>query len=137
MAATTLAVGLRGIAAVTVSDRDTATAYASGSVPVLATPRLVALMEQAAVDATRGALAPGETTVGTRIDIAHLAATPTGRTVRAEATLEAIDGRCLRFSVAAWDGDVTIGEGTHLRAVIDEARFLEKLRRARDQEPRS
>jgi fluoroacetyl-CoA thioesterase len=131
MPPTSLAPGLRGIAALTVSDRDTATAYGSGSVPVLATPRLVALMEQAAVDATRGKLAPGETTVGTRIDVAHLSPTPIAATVRAEATLEAIDGRSLRFSVVAWEGKTKIAEGTHLRAVIDEARFLQRLRTSR------
>jgi predicted thioesterase len=129
MPAANLVVGLRGTATLTVSDEDTATAYGSGSVSVLATPRLVALMEQAAVNAVRETLLRGETTVGTRIDIAHLSPTPVGRTARAEATLEAIEGRSLKFSVAAWDGDEKIGDGNHQRMVIDEARFLQRLQR--------
>ena len=129
MAASKPAPGLRGAATLTVSADDTAVAQKSGSVPVLATPRLVALMEEAAVNAVRAALAPGETTVGTRIDVAHLAATPVGRTARAEATLEAVDGRSLRFSVIAWDGEEKIGEATHQRVVVDESRFIQRLQR--------
>ncbi len=135
MAAAKPTIGLRGTAALTVSEGDTASAQKSGSLPVLATPRLVAVMEQAAVDATTDVLGPGETSVGTRIEISHLAATPVGHSVRAEAILQAIDGRLLTFSVIAWDGDEKIGEGTHLRVVVDERRFLERLRKKRDPRP--
>jgi fluoroacetyl-CoA thioesterase len=131
MGAPAFTVGLRGTASLTVSAQDTARAQKSGAVPVLATPRLVALMEQAAMDATGAALAPGETTVGTRIDVTHFAPTPVGRTVSAEARLDAIDGRSLTFSVVAWDGNEKIGEGTHQRVVVDEAQFLERVRGSR------
>jgi predicted thioesterase len=129
MSAGTLSVGLRATVTVTVSAADTAQALGSGSVPVFSTPRLVAIVEQAAVDALTGRLAPGETSVGTRIEISHLAATPVGQTVRAQAEITAVDGRRLRFAVVAWDAHEKIGEGTHDRVIVDEQRFLERLRR--------
>ncbi|MFB3817751.1 MAG: thioesterase family protein [Candidatus Methylomirabilales bacterium] len=119
--------GLRGSAAVTVGPQHTAGSLGSGDVPVFGTPALVALMEQAAVAALAAHLAPGDSTVGTRLDIAHLAATPVGQVVRAEAELTAVDGRKLTFAVAAFDGRQKIGEGRHERVLINRDRFLAKL----------
>lgn len=124
-----LALGLRGHAAVDVVPANTAAALRSGDVPVFGTPALVALMEQAAVAALAGHLEPGETTVGTRIDVAHLAATPVGERVRAEAVLIGLEGRSLRFAVVAFDGRQKVGEGVHQRAVVGRERFLAKLPR--------
>jgi fluoroacetyl-CoA thioesterase len=124
-----LAIGVVGTAALVVAPEHTATAFGSGSVPVFSTPRLVALLERAAVAAVSGRLAPGETSVGTAIAIVHLAATPVGGTVRAEARLDGIDGRRLRFAVVAFDEHEKIGEGTHERVVVDEERFLERVAR--------
>jgi predicted thioesterase len=129
MAPGSLPVGSRGTASLVVAAEHTAQALGSGSVPVFSTPRLVALVEQAAVDAVKGWLAPGETSVGTRMEIAHLAATPIGEHVRAEATLAAVDGRRMTFEVAAYDAHEKIGEGRHERVVVDEQRFLERVRR--------
>jgi predicted thioesterase len=129
MAPGSLPVGSRGTASLVVAAEHTAQALGSGSVPVFSTPRLVALVEQAAIDAVKGWLAPGETSVGTRMEIAHLAATPIGEHVRAEATLAAVDGRRMTFEVAAYDAHEKIGEGRHERVVVDEQRFLERVRR--------
>jgi fluoroacetyl-CoA thioesterase len=123
-----LEVGLVGTASLAVLQGHTAQAFGSGSVPVFSTPRLVALLEEAAVHATAGRLDPGETTVGTRVDVVHLAATPVGDRVHAEARLETIDGRRLAFTVAAFDSSGKIGEGRHERIIVNEQRFLERVR---------
>lgn len=122
----TLEPGLRGDARLDVTEDDTAVRFGSGDVPVLATPRLVALLEAAAVAALQGRLAPGETTVGTRVDVRHLAATPVGGSVRAEAVLTAVDGPALTFDVRAWDERAEIAHGTHTRAVVNRERFLRR-----------
>lgn len=119
--------GIRGSATITAGPQHTAESLRSGDVPVFGTPALVALMEQAAVTALAGHLAPGETTVGTRLDIAHLAATPVGQVVRAEAELTAVDGRKLTFALAAFDGRQKVGEGRHERMIVNRERFLAKL----------
>ncbi len=123
----TLEIGLAGTASLVVGDEHTAAALGSGNVPVFSTPRLVALMEEAAVNALRGHLEAGQTSVGTRIDIAHLAATPIGGSVRADARLVAVNGRELTFEVTAFDDTGKIGEGSHRRAIVDERRFLERV----------
>jgi fluoroacetyl-CoA thioesterase len=122
-----LAIGARGVATAKVTAENTALALGSGDVPVFGTPALVALMEQAAVLALAGGLEPGETTVGTRLEIAHLAATPVGAAVRAEAELVAVEGRKLTFAVAAFDDRQKIGEGRHQRMRVARDRFLGKL----------
>ncbi len=99
----------------------------SGTVPVLATPALVALMEQAAVRALEGRLPLGQTSVGVRIDVRHLAATPLGIRVRARAVLVAAEGRRLTFQIEAWDEAEKIGEATHERVLVDLARFMERV----------
>ena len=88
---------------------------------------MVSLMERAAVAAIDHLLPEGQASVGTALDIRHLAATPLGHSVRAEAEVTAVDGRKVSFTVRAWDEDELIGEGTHTRYVIDVARFLERV----------
>jgi len=95
--------------------------------PVLATPVMVMIMENAALNAIRPYLAPGESAVGTRVAVDHLAATPVGRRVVGEATVTKVDGRHVSFAVTARDEAEEIGRGTHERLVIDIARFTEKL----------
>ena len=121
------AIGARGVATATVDAENTALALGSGDVPVFGTPALVALFEQAAVVALAGGLEPGETTVGTWLEVAHLAATPVGTTVRAEAELVAAEGRKLTFAIVAFDDRQKIGEGRHQRMRVVRDRFLSKL----------
>jgi predicted thioesterase len=122
-------VGLKGEARRVVTPDQTAEAFGSGLVPVYATPAMVALMEKAAVVALAGYLAPGDTTVGTKLEIVHLAATPLDDEVRAEAELVAVDGRRLSFALAAWDSTRKIGEGRHERMIVARDRFLESVGR--------
>ncbi len=122
-----LDVGLVGTAQVMVTHTNTAQAMGSGLVPVYATPALVALLEEAAVNALKPLLEAGKTSVGTRIDISHLAATPIGMIVRAQATLSKVDGRRLVFDVVAHDEAEQIAEGSHERVVVDEQRFLARV----------
>ena len=119
-----LALGLTGEAEVAVTEADTAARWGSGHVPVLGTPALVALMERSAVEAVAGHLPIGQTSVGGRIDVHHLAPTPVGMRVRARAELIEVDGRRLRFSVEAWDEAERIGEATHMRFIVNTERFV-------------
>ena len=121
-----LPIGLKGLAETLVTEENTAAAMGSGLLPVFATPAMLALMEQAAASSVQPFLPEGQGTVGTRLEVSHLAATPIGLTVRAESELIAVDRRKLRFAVRAWAGDELIGEGEHERFVIDNAHFLEK-----------
>jgi len=107
-----------------VAEADTATAFGSGDVPVLATPRVLALLEEATVAAVAPSMADGQTTVGTRISLEHQAATPVGRTVTARARLVAVDGRRLEFEVTLNDGETVAAFGTVERVVVDRARFV-------------
>ena len=91
--------------------------------PVLATPVMIMVMENAALNAIRPYLDPGESAVGTAVDIRHLAATPAGRLVTGEAVVTKLDGRRVEFSVEASEGTTLIGVGSHRRAVIDLAKF--------------
>lgn len=110
-----------------VTSEDTAARWGSGLVPVFSTPALVGLMESAAVKALEGSLQAGQTSVGSRIDVRHLAATPVGMKVRAQAELTAVEGRKLTFKVQAWDEAELIGEAEHERFVVDESRFLARV----------
>ena len=125
---TTLEPGLTKTIAITVGASDTAAAFASGSVEVLATPRLIGLLEEAAALAVQLALPEGQTTVGTRVDMRHLAATPVGMQVTATAELIEMEGRRLRFRIQAYDAREPVAEGIHERAIIDRARFLERVK---------
>lgn len=120
--------GLHAVVVHTVTALDTATAVGSGDVPVLGTPRLLALAEAATVAALRGRLPDGRTSVGTRVELDHLAATAVGGTVTVRAELTAVHGRALRFTVVATDdADTVVGRATVVRAVIDRERFLSRL----------
>lgn len=117
--------GLTAAVEHTVAAGDTAAELGSGDVPVLGTPRLLALAEAATVAALAGHLAAGQTSVGTRVELDHLAATPVGGQVRVHAELVEVDGRTLRFTVTALDGPGTVvGRGMVARAVVDRGRFL-------------
>ena len=117
-------VGLGARVEMVVTAADTAEALGSGDVPVLATPRLVALAEAATVRATAGRLPAGSTTVGTRVELEHLAASGSGATVVAEAELSTVDGRRLGFAVTVTDGDRVVARGRVERAIVDRARFM-------------
>lgn len=116
-------IGLTGQASVVVVPEVTARHLGSGTVAVFATPEMVRLMERAAVHALAPHLAPGQQSVGTMVNVRHLAATPVGATVTATAELIEVNGRRLVFKVSAHDGVELIGEGVHERALIDLARF--------------
>ncbi len=118
--------GIKGSASCVVGPEDTAKALGSGAVDVFSTPKLVALMEKAALLSVRDYLDEGMDTVGTHLDISHSAATPVGMTVRAESELIEVDRRRLVFSVKAWDETELVGEGTHERFIIDRDKFLAK-----------
>jgi predicted thioesterase len=119
--------GLRGSAAHTVTDADTAVALRSGEVPVLGTPRLVALMEEATVRALDGSLADGETSVGMRIHVDHVAPSAPGVDVTAEAVLEGVEGRRLTFGATATAGDSVVATATIIRVVVETRRFLGRV----------
>lgn len=125
--------GLAGTAEILVGTRDTAPHVGSGKVKVLATPVMVSLMEEASLNAVEGLLPAGHQTVGTRLDITHVAATPVGLRVKAGAEVTRVDGRRITFRVWADDERERIGEGTHERIVIEVSRFD---RRAQDKLPR-
>jgi predicted thioesterase len=111
-----------------VSEADTAIAIHSGDVPVLATPRVVALCEEAAVKALVGELAPGETSVGMQVQLDHLAPTAVGHRVVAEATVEKVNGRRIVFTVSVNDERGLVAVGRVTRVVVNIERFLEKAR---------
>jgi predicted thioesterase len=94
---------------------------------VFATPVMIMVMENAALNAIRAYLDPGESAVGTAVNVRHLAATPVGRRVTGEAEVTKVDGRQIEFSVRATEGDKEIGNGTHSRVVIDLAKFARRL----------
>lgn len=125
----TLAPGLRSQLLIMVEKEDTAAKVGSGDVPVLATPRLLALAEMATVQAVRPHLAPGETTVGTRVELQHLAASPTGAHIEITTELAEVDGRRLVFTFEARDRGTVAGRGTIERMVVDRARFVERATR--------
>jgi fluoroacetyl-CoA thioesterase len=110
-----------------VGDDDTAIAMRSGSVPCLATPRVIALSEEACIMVVEGRLVDGTTTVGQRVQIDHLAPTPVGQRVTAEATLEAVQGRRLTFTVSVNDDRGLVAVGRVTRVIVDTERFLDKL----------
>lgn len=119
--------GLTHTSTLTVGQQHTAQALGSGDMPVLATPQMVALMENAAMLAVAQQLEASETTVGTQITVSHVRASKVGAEVRAVARLTAIDGRRLDFEVEAYDGETLIGQGTHTRFVVQRERFMAKF----------
>ena len=122
-----IVVGLVGEVDLVVEPADTADALGNKGLHVLATPRLVALLELAAIRAVEAHLPPGGSTVGTRIDVRHLAATPVGMRATIHATLREVDGRRLVFDIEGHDEVERIVEGQHERFQIDQARFLTRI----------
>ncbi len=121
-----ITVGMKGEVSTLVEREDTAMEVGSGSLLVYATPCMVALMEGAACEAIAQGIPEGKTSVGTELAISHLAATPVGMEVRAEAQVTAVEGSTITFQVTAYDEAGKIGEGTHKRVVITAQRFLDK-----------
>ncbi|MBQ3141188.1 MAG: thioesterase family protein [Clostridia bacterium] len=121
-----LEIGIKKTLELTVTDADTAATVGSGLLPVFATPRMIALMEQTASEAVAPYLEEGQTTVGTLLNVRHLAATPVGMKVFCAAELTEIDRKRLVFTVTASDECGPIGEGTHERFIVDGEKFLAK-----------
>jgi fluoroacetyl-CoA thioesterase len=124
-------VGIEGTATLEVTPASTAIALGSGDLPVLGTPRLIALMEEAACAALADVLLPESTTVGIHVDVRHSVASPLGASVTATAQVTDIDGTRILFDVTAThrrgDETVEIGRGTHRRVVVDRAAFLARV----------
>jgi predicted thioesterase len=120
--------GLKGQLQKTVEEQYRATHIGSGKIPVLATPAMIGFMEWAATELVQPYLPDGFTTVGTPVDVRHLAATPVGMKVTFQAELIQVEGRTLTFRVTAEDEKEKVGEGTHQRAIIDVARFQSRVR---------
>jgi predicted thioesterase len=118
--------GLTAKIDLTVADEDTAIIARSGDVPVLATPRIIALCEEAAVAAVDGNLEAGETTVSMRVQLDHLAPSPVGSLVTATAKLEKVEGRRLKFSVSVADARGLVAAGKITRVVVERERFMDK-----------
>jgi fluoroacetyl-CoA thioesterase len=122
-----LQIGLSGEAQLVVGEEHTAPHVGSGKVHVLATPVMVNLMEAAALAAAEKFLPAGHQSLGTHLDVRHIAATPVGMRVTARAELVKIDGRNLTFEVATRDECELIGDGTHVRVVVNVARFDQRV----------
>lgn len=122
-----LTAGLEGRVSAIVEPKRMAPAVGSGHAPVFASPSMIALMEGACVACVEHLLPEGHQSLGTHLDVHHIAATPEGLTVTATARLAAVDGRKLTFAVEAHDGVETIGKGAHTRVVVDTPRFMSRL----------
>jgi fluoroacetyl-CoA thioesterase len=124
-----LRVGLKGEAQIRVGDAQTAPRVGSGRVRVLATPVMINMMEAAALDAIESLLPEGHQSLGTHLDVGHYAATPVGMTLRATAEVTKIDGRNIEFRVEAFDDRERIGDGTHVRVVVNVERFDKRVQK--------
>ncbi len=122
-----LEVGLKYTSSVVVEKSNCASAVGSGGLDVFATPSMVALMENAAMNAVASHLPEGSTTVGSQINVVHSKPSGIGAVIAATAELVAVEGRRLQFKVVAEDGTGVIGDGTHVRYIVDIERFLSKL----------
>ena len=120
-------IGQKHTSELMVTDALTAQQMGSGDMPVLATPAMMALMENAAMLAVAGELPDGSTTVGGHIESSHLKPTKVGDKVCAIAEVAKVEGKKIEFKIAAYAGDTLLGEGTHLRFIVDRERFLSKL----------
>ncbi len=121
--------GIKGTDELKVRVEHTAPSIGSGKVPVLATPVMINLIEAAALDAAERYLPAGHQSLGTHLDIRHIAATPIGMNVRATAEVTAVDGRNISFRVEVHDEKELIGGGTHQRVVVNVARFDERVKK--------
>ncbi len=120
--------GLKHTEEIIVSESQSAIAYESGMVNVFATPAMIALMEKTARVSVQPYLPDGYTTVGTEVNVKHLKATPIGNCVKGESYLKTVIGSKLTFELHAWDGKGMIGIGTHIRVIVEEKGFMEKLK---------
>ena len=121
-----ITVSMTGRAECLCCPQNTAKEVGSGSLPVFSTPSMAALMENAACSAVSEALTDAQTTVGISMDIAHIAPTPVGLQVTAEAEVTEVNGKIITFTVTAWDEKGQIGKGTHKRCIVDSQKFLNK-----------
>jgi len=121
-----LKTGIKGSGSTSVTELLTAKTLGSGELPVFATPAMIALVEKTAWESVADYLEPGQSTVGTKVDISHTAATPLGREVYCETELKMIERRRLVFSASVYDGSGMIAEGTHERFIVDIEKFLSK-----------
>jgi fluoroacetyl-CoA thioesterase len=129
----TLQPGLAGKKTITVQESDTARSSGGETLPpVLSTPRLISFLETTAHASILPYLAEGQTSVGSLVNISHLAATPVGMVARFQTELLEVDGRRLRFKVEAWDEVDKIAEGEHERFIIDKSRFTERLEKKKE-----
>lgn len=120
--------GARGVFELVVQPQHLASRFKDATLPaVFSTPVMVMVMENAALNAIKSYLDPGESAVGTRVDVRHLAATPVGMRVVGEAEVTAVDGRRVEFDVMARDETEEIGRGTHERMIVDVARLAQRL----------
>ncbi len=124
--------GLTGSASLTVAEEHTAPRVGSGRVHVLATPVMINLIEAAALEAVERLLPAGHQSLGTLLNVRHIAATPVGMRVTAQAEVIAVDGRTIRFRVEARDERELIGEGEHERVVVNVAKFDQRVQRKVD-----
>ena len=122
-----LTVGIKGFRSVVVDQTNTASSFLSGALDVFATPAMIALMESTALQSVQEYLEDGQGTVGTLVNVTHVAATPLGAVVRCESELAEIDRKRLVFQVSAYDGSGLIGSGIHERFIIDVEKFMEKV----------
>lgn len=129
---TELRPGLEGSATLVVGEEHTAPRIGSGRIRVLATPVMINLMEAAALDAAESALPAGHQSLGIRLDVSHVAATPVGMRVTATAEVAAVEGNRITFRVAARDEQDLIGEGTHERVVVNVERFDRRVQKKAD-----
>ena len=116
-----------------VTDKNTASFWGSGGLDVYATPSMIALMEMAAFSAVNSFLPEGWSSVGTELNVRHIAATPRGMKVSARAELTGVSGRTLSFKVEAFDESGKIGEGTHGRFIVENEKFLARVERKKSE----
>src|SRR3954465_9912984 len=129
MALDEIQAGLCGTAEITVGDEHTAPRVGSGRVAVLATPVMINLIEAAALAAVEHLLPEGYQSLGTVLNVRHIAATPVGMRLHASAEVVSVDGRTIRFRVEAHDEKELVGDGTHERVVVNVAKFDERVQR--------
>jgi len=118
-----------GTARTIVSDINTAKAVRSGTLDVFATPMMIALMEEAACDCLSDRMLAGQTSVGTHIDVKHIAASAVGSIITAKAVIKEIDNKKITFDVFAYDADTEIGNGVHTRYFVDVEKFMQRLQK--------
>lgn len=119
-------IGSAGKFTAKVTNDNTADAVLSGTLKVFSTPMMIAAMEAASVDAIKDFLDDESSSVGTKINIEHMSASPVGMNITAESTLREIDGRRLVFDVKAYDDKGIIGTGVHERVIVNSAKFMDK-----------